>query len=88
MLVLSREKKEGIVIGEKGDILIYIADVKDGVVKLAIKAPKSVPIYREEIYQSTISNNKLAATKNGKILLPQQAVRATNIMSGKFKSNQ
>ena len=48
MLALSRKKGESIVIDN--DIEITILEVKGDQVKLGIKAPKSVPIYRKEIF--------------------------------------
>lgn len=47
MLVLSRKANESIVIRE--DIIVEVIQVKRGVVKLAIRAPKDVKILRGEI---------------------------------------
>ena len=48
MLALSRKAGEFIIINN--DIEIVVLDVKGEQVKLGINAPKSVPIYRKEIY--------------------------------------
>ena len=48
MLALSRKAGESIIINN--DIEIVVLDVKGEQVKLGINAPKSVPIYRKEIY--------------------------------------
>ena len=48
MLALSRKANESIIIGN--DIEITILEVKGEQVKIGIKAPKSVPVYREEVY--------------------------------------
>lgn len=48
MLVLSRHKEERILIGE--DIEIVVVDIRGDKVRLGIRAPKDVPIFREEIY--------------------------------------
>ena len=48
MLALSRKKDEAIIIGN--DIEIKIIEVKGEQVKLGISAPKSVPVYRKEVY--------------------------------------
>ena len=48
MLALSRRINESIIIGN--DIEITILEVKGEQVKIGISAPKSVPIYRKEIY--------------------------------------
>lgn len=47
MLVLTRKIHQSIYIGN--DIMITITDVDRGKVRIAISAPKDVPIYREEI---------------------------------------
>lgn len=59
MLALSRKKDEAIVIDN--DIEITIIDIKGDQVKLGISAPKSVPIYRKEVYVQITEANKEAA---------------------------
>jgi carbon storage regulator len=48
MLVLTRKLGEAITIGE--NIKILIVDIDGHQVKIGIEAPKSVEIYREELY--------------------------------------
>lgn len=48
MLVLNRKRGETLVIGEK--IFLTILSVKGDQVRIGIKAPKDVGIYREEIF--------------------------------------
>ena len=48
MLVLNRKKNDSLIIGD--NIEVIILDVKDGNVKIGIKAPKDVSIHRHEIY--------------------------------------
>ena len=59
MLVLSRKSSESLIIGD--NIEIIILDVRDGNVKLGIKAPKNVSVHRNEIYneikKNAIANN-------------------------------
>ena len=47
MLVLSRQTGESVRIGE--NIEITVLDVRPGVVKIGIAAPKSVVIFRSEL---------------------------------------
>ena len=48
MLALSRKKDEAVIIND--DIEITIIEIKGDQVKIGISAPKSVPIYRKEVY--------------------------------------
>lgn len=50
MLVLSRRKKEAIILGDK--ITIEVVKVTRGKVVLAIDAPRDVPIVRQELYDA------------------------------------
>lgn len=59
MLALSRRINESIIIGE--DIELSILEIKGDQVKIGISAPKSVPVYRKEIYLSIKEENKRAA---------------------------
>jgi len=49
MLVLTRRLGEAITIGE--NIKIVIVDLDASQVKIGIEAPRSVEVYREELYE-------------------------------------
>lgn len=49
-LVLMRQRGERIMIGD--DIVIEIMHIGGDKVRLAIQAPKSIPIHREEVYNA------------------------------------
>ena len=59
MLALSRKKDEAIVINN--DIEVTVLEVKGEHVKLGIKASKTVPIYRKEVYLQIQQSNKESA---------------------------
>ena len=59
MLALSRKKDEAVSIND--DIEITIIEIKGDQVKIGISAPKSVPIYRKEVYMQIQNANKEAA---------------------------
>ena len=65
MLALSRKQGESIMIGN--DIEITLIDIKGDQVKIGISAPKSVPIYRKEIYVAIEQENKEAVQSEGTI---------------------
>ncbi|MBR3103165.1 MAG: carbon storage regulator CsrA [Lachnospiraceae bacterium] len=58
MLALSRKKGEALVVGN--NIEITILEVKGDQIKIGIKAPKEVPIYRKEVYEQIQQANKEA----------------------------
>lgn len=59
MLILSRKKDESIMIGN--DIEIVVVGIEGDQVKLGIKAPKNIDLYRKEVYLSIKNENKEAA---------------------------
>ena len=59
MLALSRKVGESIIINN--DIEVTILEIKGDQVKIGIAAPKSVPIYRKELYIQIQESNKEAA---------------------------
>lgn len=48
MLLLSRRAGQRILIGD--DIVIEVADIRGDKVRIAISAPKDVPVHREEVW--------------------------------------
>ena len=58
MLALARKVNESIMIGN--DIEITVLEIKGDQIKLGVKAPKSVPIYRKELYVQIQDENKQA----------------------------
>lgn len=59
MLALSRKKDEALIINN--NIEITVLEVKGDHVKLGITAPKSVPVYRKEVYLQIQESNKESA---------------------------
>ncbi len=62
MLALSRKTGESIVIGN--DVEITVLEIRGDQAKLGINAPKSVPIYRKEIYVQIQEANKEAVKES------------------------
>lgn len=58
MLALSRKTGESIIIGN--DIEVTILEVKGDQVKVGISAPKTVPVYRKELYMQIQESNQEA----------------------------
>ncbi|CRZ35206.1 carbon storage regulator CsrA [Herbinix hemicellulosilytica] len=68
MLALTRKINESIMIGN--NIEITILEIRGDQVKIGINAPKSIPVYRKEIYLQILESNKEAASAeiNGDVL--------------------
>lgn len=56
--MLARKKDEAIIIND--DVEVTVIEIKGDQVKLGITAPKSVPIYRKEVYVQIKDANKEA----------------------------
>jgi carbon storage regulator len=48
MLVLTRRSGESLMIGD--NVTVTVVEIKGGQVRIAIDAPREVPVHREEIY--------------------------------------
>ncbi len=64
MLALSRKKGESIILNN--DIELTILEVKGDQVKIGVNAPKSVPVYRKEVYLQIQEENREAATEHAR----------------------
>lgn len=60
MLALTRKKGESLVLNN--DIEITVLEIRGDQVKLGIKAPKQVPVYRKEVYDQIQKENEAAAS--------------------------
>ena len=58
MLVLSRKRDESVMIN--GDIEVVVLGIEGDTVKLGVKAPKEVDIYRKELYLTIQAANQEA----------------------------
>jgi carbon storage regulator len=59
VLNVSRRVGEKVVIGD--DVVVEVLEISGGIVRLGIAAPRSVPIYREEIWELVRAENQAAA---------------------------
>ena len=58
MLILSRKINEKIMIGE--DISISILEIRGDQVRIGVNAPKQVKVFRQEIFDAIMTENKAA----------------------------
>ena len=59
MLVLTRREGESFTVGD--DVEIEILDIKPGVIRVGIKAPRSVRVMRSELIAAVAASNQEAA---------------------------
>ncbi len=60
MLIITRRPGEKIMLGD--DIVVEVMEVSGNSVRLGIAAPRSVPVYREEIWAAVKEENAAAAS--------------------------
>lgn len=63
MLVLSRKKNEGLVIGN--NITITVVDIRGDRVRLGVEAPATTPIHRFEVFEAIQREHALAQQRLG-----------------------
>lgn len=82
MLVLTRREGETFVLGD--DIEIEILDIKPGVVRIGIRAPKHVRVLRSELLQAVAAANQAAAAVATTTAMPAVlgSVQATPVSRG------
>ena len=68
MLILSRKTNQKILIGD--DIEITIIEVRGDQVKIGIKAPQEIQVFRQELYKEIQAENKSATIFSSQASLP------------------
>ena len=63
MLVLTRKPGERLVIGD--NIVVTVVDVKGDNIRIGIDAPREVKVYRGEIFDAIVAENRQAASATG-----------------------
>jgi len=76
MLVLTRKSDESINIGD--NITITVVEIKGNSVRLGIKAPSNLKIYRNELYEKIRQENVLSSN-----LFMDEFRRINNMLSSK-----
>jgi carbon storage regulator len=59
MLILSRKINEKVIIGD--DISVSIIEIRGDQVRLGIDAPKKVKVFRQEVFDAIMAENKAAS---------------------------
>ncbi|MDP9383756.1 MAG: carbon storage regulator CsrA [Actinomycetota bacterium] len=59
MLIVTRRAGEKVMLGD--DIVVEVMEVVGNTVRIGISAPRSLPVYREEIWDAVRAENRAAA---------------------------
>lgn len=59
MLIITRRPGEKIMVGD--EVVVEVIEVSGSSVRIGIAAPKSIPVYREEIWTAVRAENAAAA---------------------------
>ena len=59
MLIVTRRAGEKIMLGD--DIVVEVMEVTGNSVRIGIAAPRSLPVYREELWEAVRAENRAAA---------------------------
>jgi carbon storage regulator len=59
MLIVTRRPGEKIMVGD--DVVVHVIEIVGNSVRVGIEAPRSVPVYREEIWNAVRDENRAAA---------------------------
>lgn len=62
MLIVTRRPGERIMLGP--DITVEVMEISGNSVRIGIAAPRSVPVYREELWTTVKEENEAAAGAN------------------------
>jgi carbon storage regulator len=72
MLILTRKSGEKIIIGDS--ITVSVIEVRGDQARIGVDAPKTVKVYREEVFEAIKSENQAAASS--KTVLPKMPASA------------
>jgi len=61
VLAFTRKKGESIMIGD--DVEVTVISIRGDQVRLGIKAPRNVPVHRQEVFDQIAASNKEAVTQ-------------------------
>ena len=61
MLIITRQPGEKIMLGD--DVVVHVMEIVGNSVRVGIQAPRSLPVYREEIWDAVREENRAAGRR-------------------------
>ena len=65
MLIITRRAGEKVMVGD--DVVVHVMEIAGNTVRVGIEAPRSVPVYREEIWHAVREENRAAAAASAEL---------------------
>jgi carbon storage regulator len=59
VLIITRREGEKIIVGD--DVVVHVMEIVGNTVRVGIEAPRSILVYREEIWNAVREENRAAA---------------------------
>jgi carbon storage regulator len=59
VLIITRKPGEKIMLGD--DVVVHVMEIVGNSVRIGIQAPRSLPVYREEIWDAVRQENEAAS---------------------------
>jgi carbon storage regulator len=60
MLIITRRAGQKIMLGD--DVTVHVMEIVGNSARIGVEAPKSLPVYREEIWAAVKEENQASAT--------------------------
>ena len=70
MLIITRRPGEKIMLGD--EIVVHVMEIVGNSVRVGIQAPRSIPVYREEIWNAVREENRAAADAPADLPVPTE----------------
>ena len=70
MLIITRRPGEKIMLGD--EITVHVMEIVGNSARIGIQAPRSVPVYREEIWKAVRDENRAAADARADLPDPER----------------
>jgi carbon storage regulator len=74
VLIITRRPGQKIMLGD--DITVHVMEIVGNNVRLGLEAPKSLPVYREEIWAAVKEENQAAASADADSLPQTSGAKA------------
>lgn len=85
MLVLSRQRDEAVMIGDK--ISVSVVDIRGDKVRLGFEAPRAYPIHRREVYETIHGRPRTLAPETGEEVSANAAIRMAELRNRLCREN-